>query len=145
MAIKGYFDAIRFIFAGWSFPRDPETNLMKGTLDDVKADYARLGERLGCPLLPPETAIDEFGYDRLKTNELDAALAAFRYNTELYPRSANVWDSLGDALERAGRKDEALANCRKAVSLAEANGDPNIEVFRKHVARLAGVAKRDAH
>jgi len=70
-------------------------------------------------------------------NNLDAALAAFRFNTEQYPRSANVWDSLGEALERAEKKEEALTSYRKAVSVAEAKGAPNVESFRKQVARLS--------
>jgi tetratricopeptide (TPR) repeat protein len=70
-------------------------------------------------------------------NNLDAALAAFRFNTEQYPQSANVWDSLGEGLERAGKKEEALTSYRKAVSIAEAKGDPNLESFRKRVARLS--------
>lgn len=50
---------------------------------------------------------------------------------------AVVWDSLADALEQEGKADEALASSRKAVSLAEASGDPSVETFRKHAARLA--------
>ena len=61
--------------------------------------------------------------------------------SELYPESANVWDSLGDALDSAGKKDEALTSYRKAVSLAEANGDPNLEHFKKQAARLAVATK----
>jgi predicted alpha/beta superfamily hydrolase len=144
VVLKSYYDAIRMIFAGWSFPRDPKTHLLKGSLDDVKTHYAKLGERLGFPLLPPEATVNELGYQHLNMENLVPSIATFRYNTELYPESANVWDSLGDALDRAGEKDEALASYRKAVSLAEANGDPNLEAFRKHVARLGGLAKPDA-
>jgi hypothetical protein len=43
----------------------------------------------------------------------------------------------GDALDAAGKKDEALASYRKAVSIAEASGDPNLETFKNEVARLA--------
>ena len=74
---------------------------------------------------------------------LDQSLAAFRYNTEIYPQSANVWDSLADALEQAGKTDEALASCRKAVSLAEPNGESSLETFRKHAVRLANSKKPD--
>jgi hypothetical protein len=75
---------------------------------------------------------------------LDQSFAVFRYNTEIYPRSANVWDSLADALEQAGTMDDALASCRKAVSLADANGDSHLESWRKHALRLAGPKKSDA-
>jgi predicted alpha/beta superfamily hydrolase len=88
MVIKSYYDALRMIFAGWSYPRDPQTNFLKGSLDDVKAHYRRLGERLGFALLPPEAIVNELGYQRLRMNNLDAALAAFQFNTELNPQSA---------------------------------------------------------
>jgi len=143
VVIKSYYDALRMIFAGWSVPRDPQTNFLKGSLDDLKAHYAKLGERLGFALLPPQAIVNELGYQHLRTKELDASLVAFRYNSQLYPQSANVWDSLGDALDGAGKRDEALASYRKAVSLAQANGDPNLEIFRKQAVRLADAMKPD--
>ena len=29
VVIKSYYDAIRMVFAGWSFPRDPQTNFLQ--------------------------------------------------------------------------------------------------------------------
>jgi predicted alpha/beta superfamily hydrolase len=141
--IKSYYDGLRMVFDGWTFPRDTQTNFLIGSLDDVKAHYARFSERLGYTQLPPEEIVNELGYRLLGKKAIDQSLAAFRYNTEIYPQSANVWDSLADGLEQAGKTDEALASCRKAVSLSEANGDPNLETFRKHAVRLAGPKKPD--
>ena len=141
--IKSYFDGLRMVFNGWSFPRDTQTNFLMGSLDDVKAHYARFGERLGYTQRPPEDIVNELGYQLLGMKELEQSLAVFRYSTEIYPQSANVWDSLAEALEQAGKTDDALASCRKAVSLAEANGDPNLETFRKHAVRLSGPKKPD--
>jgi predicted alpha/beta superfamily hydrolase len=141
--LKSYYDAFRMIFAGWSYPRDPESGLLAGSLDDLKSYYAKLGERLGFPLVPPEATVNELGYQFLQTGRLDDSLTVFRFNRDLNPTSANVWDSLGDALDHSGKMDDALASYRKAVSLAEANGDPNISEFRKHVARLRAQPKSD--
>jgi len=140
VVIKAYFDALRMIFDGWPLPRDPQTNLLQGSLEDVKAHYAKLGQRLGFKPLPPEGVVNELGYQHLRLLEIDAALAAFRYNTELYPQAANVWDSLGDGLDRAGRKDEALESYRRALAIGEANNDPSVEAFRKNVLRLTNTA-----
>ena len=46
-AVKSYYDGLRAIFADWSYPRNPDTNFLIGSLDDVKAHYARIGEHLG--------------------------------------------------------------------------------------------------
>jgi tetratricopeptide (TPR) repeat protein len=141
-SVKCYYDALRMVFTGWPVPRDSQYKLM-GSLDDVKSHYARFGEHFGYTQLPPDDILNELGYQLLGAKALDQSVAAFRYNTEIYPRSANAWDSLADALEQAGKMDEALASCRKAVSLAEANGNPSLETFRKHAARLAGTKKPD--
>jgi len=37
--------------------------------------------------------------------------------TRRYPRSANTYDSLGEALLAAGRRDEAIAAYRRAVAI----------------------------
>jgi uncharacterized protein len=140
--IKSYYDALRMVFDGWSFPRDTQNKLM-GSLDDVEAHYARFGERLGYTQLPPEDIVNDLGYQLLGLKNVDQSLAAFHYNSEIYPQSANVWDSLADALEQAGKTDDALASRRTAVSRAEANGDPNLETFRKHLIRLAAPKKPD--
>jgi hypothetical protein len=47
VVIKSYYDALRMIFTGWSYPRDPQTNFLKGSLDDVKAHYLSLTDENG--------------------------------------------------------------------------------------------------
>ena len=41
----------------------------------------------------------------------------FRINTKLYPDSWNVYDSLGEALLRAGDTDDAAAMYEKSLTL----------------------------
>jgi predicted alpha/beta superfamily hydrolase len=135
--VKAFYDGLRMIFAGWDYPRDPETNVLFGSLGDLKAHYAKVGEGLGAALPPPPEIVEEMGYRDLGQGKLDEALAAFRFDTEQYPQSANAWDSLGEGLERAGRLEEAAGAYRKAVSLAEAAHDPALEIFQRHGQRLA--------
>lgn len=143
VVIKSYFDGLRMIFDGWSPARDPQTNLPTGSLDQLKTHFAKFGERLGVAMPAPEGIVNELGYQLLHLKEFDLSIAAFRYNVERDPQSANVWDSLGDALDGAGKKEEALASYRKAVSLAEANNDPGLEDFKKHVSRMTEATKPD--
>lgn len=139
--VKGFYDGLRMIFAGWSYPRDPETNAIIGSLDDVRTYYTKFGERLGVAFLPPPEIVNELGYRDLGQGKFDSALTAFRFNTEQYPQSANAWDSLGEGLERAGRLNEAAAAYRKAIAFAEAAHDPGLETFRGHAQRLSNRAK----
>ena len=54
-------------------------------------------------------------------------------NVANYPGSANVYDSLGEALEAAGKLDAALDHYEKAVAMAEQSKDPLLDTFRQHV------------
>jgi hypothetical protein len=69
------------------------------------------------------------GYQTLGRDDVDGAIAVLRYNVELYPDSANVHDSLGEALEGAGRLEEALASYSRAVDNAGKIADARLEIF----------------
>ncbi|MBK8704154.1 MAG: tetratricopeptide repeat protein [Saprospiraceae bacterium] len=64
-----------------------------------------------------ETEINDSGYDLLQDKEFDAAIYVFQLNTQLFPHSANAWDSLGEAHWRAGKKDKAVEYYNKAIAL----------------------------
>lgn len=136
-AHQGFFDGLRTVFSGYDYPRDPNTNRLVGSLDNMKVHYARLGRRLGIPFDPPEAIVNELGYRYLAADTVQLAVAAFRFNVDRHPESANAWDSLGDGLERGGHRVEALESYRKAVALAERQGHPGVETFRQNAARLA--------
>jgi lipoprotein NlpI len=60
------------------------------------------------------------------------AVWAFRQNVELYPNSANVYDSLGDGLLAAGDTTAAIAQFHRAIEVGTRNRDPVIgETLRK--------------
>ena len=143
--IKSYYDALRMIFDGWDYPRDPQTKMLRGSLNDLKAHYHKLGEQLGVDLLPPEQIVNELGYQYLRANTVEA-IPTFRLNTENYPRSANVWDSLGEAFEKAGKLDESLANYQKAVVRAERPAQPlRVRERREHRRGEEEEEQRPAH
>lgn len=65
-----------------------------------------------------ESGLNRLGYYWLYRREDAAtAIAVFEMNTRFAPRSANVWDSLGEALAAAGREAEAIAAYRKSLAL----------------------------
>jgi len=134
--VKGFYDGLRMIFAGYDSPRDPETNILLGSLDDIKARYAKVGAGLGVVLRPPIEVLDELGYRDLRQGKPDGALTAFRFEIGQYPQSPGAWDSLADALEGARKPDEALAARHKAEAVAEANHDPAVESYRRRTQQL---------
>lgn len=57
----------------------------------------------------------------LRTNQIDAAIEAYRRAVELAPDLSQAHRTLGLALAKAGEYDEAIAECRKAVELRPEN------------------------
>jgi hypothetical protein len=68
--------------------------------------------------LATEADINTLGYQLLGQGKTDEAIALFRRNVKDYPRSWNVYDSLGEALAVRGAKKEALANYQKALEMS---------------------------
>ncbi|HEY5946836.1 MAG TPA: prolyl oligopeptidase family serine peptidase [Kofleriaceae bacterium] len=68
-----------------------------------------------------ERELNRLGYGYLFQGQHANAVAAFELNVELYPKSANAWDSLGEGYETAGRKADAARAYAKAFALDPSN------------------------
>ncbi|HTA22624.1 MAG TPA: alpha/beta hydrolase-fold protein [Terriglobales bacterium] len=138
--LLGHYDGLRTIFTDWRMPLDAKTDLPTGGLEGVAQHYRALSERFGFRV-SAERDINSLGYNLLGNKKIDEALAAFRRNVELYPQSANVYDSLADGFEAAGKPDLAVQNVEKAVEIATQTADPLLPAFRKHLDRLVAAGK----
>ena len=67
----------------------------------------------------------------LFNKEIEEAILFFELNTHLFPTSANVWDSLGEAYLENGQRQKALEYYRKALSI-----DPDMPSAQEAVERL---------
>ena len=112
--MRGYYAGLRKVFDGWLYPIDPSTNVVAGGLKGVEEHYRKLSDRLGFTVPPPEALMNQVGYQAMGQGNLEEAIAAFKLNVERHPDSANVYDSLGEAYERAGRLKLALSSYEKA-------------------------------
>ncbi len=83
-----------------------------------------------------EMEINMIGYEQLGKNKPQAAEAVFAANTRLFPESANVYDSYGESLAANGKLEDSVAQYRKAVKLAKANGDPNLGMFTENLKKM---------
>ncbi len=68
-----------------------------------------------------ENQINTWGYFVLESGDIPQAIAIFELNTKLYPESFNVYDSYGEVLLAADRKEEALAMYKKSVEINPEN------------------------
>jgi len=68
-----------------------------------------------------------YGYVLMNLKKNEEALKVFKKNTEKYPQSWNVFDSLGEALNKTDDSSGAIFNYKKALELAPANQKKRIE------------------
>ncbi len=81
-----------------------------------------------------EAEFNALGYRLLGAGDTAKALAVFAMNTELFPQSANAWDSLGEAYFTDRRLPEALRHYRRSLEL-----NPESESARQMIARIDGL------
>ena len=98
--------------------RVPGEDLEAGRVDEALAGYKKLVAANASDPSLSETRFNELGYDYLQKKDYAKAIAVLRLNTELYPNSANPYDSLGEALEASGDKAGAAAMYAKCVEVA---------------------------
>ena len=68
-----------------------------------------------------EAEFNTLGYDFMSSHQLSEALATFKTNTQLFPKSGNTYDSYGEALEKDGQDEEAIKMYRKSLALDKTN------------------------
>ena len=68
-----------------------------------------------------ESELNRLGYVLLQQGRAADAVEIFKLNVEAYPKSSNVYDSLGEAYAAAGNRELAIANYRRSVELDPKN------------------------
>ena len=116
-------DAV-FSFTGSNFVRNPighlEQLFNESKLDQVKSEAARMVKDPAYKFVNFEEELNSRGYELLIRNQFQPALFVLQMNSELFPQSANAWDSLGEAYWKSEQKDKAIECYNKAINL-----DPN--------------------
>ncbi|UOE52349.1 serine hydrolase [Mucilaginibacter sp. SMC90] len=95
-------------------------DLMSG--DQIISFYNDLKSKRGSEFsFDDENTLNETGYYLMNKKRLADAVTVFEYNTKLFPKSGNVFDSLGEAYYNQGNKPLALMNYKKSLQLDPAN------------------------
>lgn len=90
----------------------------------MKRHYELLSDRLSYGFLPPEHLVNQIDYSFLRNgNDKDKsyALEFFKLNVENYPKSANSYDSLGEAYEAINDTKNAIINYNKSIDINPSN------------------------
>lgn len=79
-----------------------------------------------------EGELNSLGYQLLRTNKFKEAIRILQLNVEAYPKSSNVYDSLGEAYMDEGNEQLAIANYEKSLELnpKNTNGERMLEKLK---------------
>ena len=131
IALLAQIDSLRRLYAGYRFHPD----LLARGLDFVEKHFEDVSRTVGWPLPVPESVINELAYDALSTGKTEAAIALFKRNVQANPNSANAYDGLADAYEKAANWEEAANAAQRAAALAVEFDLPNRQYFVEHAAK----------
>ena len=142
VVLHSHYLGLRKIFAGWLVQRDPESGQLAGDFKGLEEHYQKLSQKFRYNVPVPENLINLMGYQSLFANRSDEAIAIFKTNVERYPDSANVYDSLAEAYERAGKLELAAPLYEKAQTLGQKNQDPNLAIYKANFERVSEKLKQ---
>ena len=84
-----------------------------------------------------ENELNQYGYQLLNQQRLDEGIAILSMATQRYPKSANAWDSLGEAYALKGDKKNAIIQFKKSLSLSPTAGTKaNSEKYLKQLGAM---------
>lgn len=83
-----------------------------------------------------EAELNRLGYQLLSMKKVAEAIEILKLNVEMFPQSANVYDSLGEAYSAHNDKELSIANYKKSLEL-----DPNNANAKAHLGILTGEQK----
>jgi len=133
---KSIYDGLEYIYSGW--PISAEV-VQKNDLAALLGHYDRLSAKYGYIITVPENTLNLFGYRLVQASKFDEAISAFKLNARNYPQSANVFDSLGDGYDAAGKFDLAYESYKKAHARGLEIGDPNTDIYKQNYERMEKV------
>ncbi len=117
MPLKAFPPGLEYLCSDWVLPE----KLPEEGLDSIVQYYKHLSYKYMQNLSPPERLINHLGYAALNQGRLEEAIGYFLYNLGLYPHSANVYDSLGEAYLKSGDREKALEYYKKSLELDPGN------------------------
>ena len=108
-------------FDSEGFIKDPMshfTNLfLAGKIDQLKEDAVNMVNDPKYSFFDFEGEFNDTGYTLLGRNQIQEALFVFQMVTQLFPESANAWDSLAEGHWKAGDLDNARKYYKKAIEM----------------------------
>ena len=125
-------DALRQLYFGYRYTDD----LVVYGFKFAEKHFQEVSNIAGYTIPVPENVFNSFGYEELNKGNIKEAISIFKRNIKQNPYSANAYDSIADAYEKAGMWREAIVSSEKAVELAKKHKNPNLSYFVEHAKTL---------
>jgi predicted alpha/beta superfamily hydrolase len=136
VVLPSHYAGLRAVFADWRFSIAGRTD-PKQLWSAARSHYEKLSSRVGAQIQIPEATANVIGYRLLMGGNAAGAIEVFRANVDAWPKSANVYDSLGEAYERSGDIEKARENYERAWKRGKETKDPNTAIFKANFDRVA--------
>ena len=108
-------------FADADFITDPMQHMtdlyMAGKMEQLNADTKRMINDERYRFFNFEAELNSTGYNLINRGQNEQAIAVFSFVTQLFPESANAWDSLAEGFWKAGNLDKAKELYNKAIQM----------------------------
>ncbi len=117
--LPAFYNGLSHLFKGYNFSHRDAT-----TSDDLVQYFKNISNRLSFNFSPPEELVNRIAYRFLNSRneeEQQKALSFFLLNLENFPKSFNVYDSLGEAQAAAGNVKAAIMNYKISLKLNPEN------------------------
>lgn len=101
--------------------KTPGEYLRNNEFDKALAGYLEIQQKDSLDRTIRERTLNSLGYQALRANKHQDAIAIFKINTALYPTSSNTFDSLGEAYWQLKDTVNTVANYKKALSINPEN------------------------
>lgn len=118
MPHRSTYDGLEFIFKDWRFSAK---SLKYFSIPNLKDHYTKLTAKFGFECKPSESFLNIWGYSFLRAKDIESAIELFSYCVELYPESANAYDSLGEGHMTNGDTELAIKYYNKSLELNPGN------------------------
>jgi predicted alpha/beta superfamily hydrolase len=127
--LESLYRGLETIYSGFRLPE----NLAEGGVKAIKAHYEKIKKKYLYDLPYSEVTINGLGYQMAEKKNYDKAIEIFTFNVELFPDSANVYDSLGEAYMQSGQLELAKKNFEIAIENGKKTKDQNLKAYKEHL------------
>lgn len=119
---KATYDAIRSLYEFYTFPEmmdyyHPKYKKRDDLVQRLKNHFADISAKLGYRAIPMQGYLNSFAFGLSKAGRDDLAVGLLKYNLELYPKSATVYNNLGFYYKSTNRPEKALGIYKKSIEL----------------------------